>query len=172
VKIIGGRVEDDAACPNGLELLYDQRVSEETLGLGTDGNFDGRDTCSPVILPQLSSSLRHVQSLERVEVVAQRIDQFSKTELLQQTNGQQFRDHSPSLAHASISRILLCLFLELQTVCDKGAYGGSVEVVFADLRLDRLDQKLRDLWRSQLVPGKRSLALLHDQYAAGVGDVV
>jgi hypothetical protein len=165
-------VEDDAACPNGLELLYDQRVGEEALGLGTDRNLDGRDTCSPVVLPQLSSSLRYIQSLERVEVVTQRIDQLTKIELLKQADGQQLRDHSSCLAHASISRILLCLFLELQTVCDKGAYGGSVEVVFADLRLDRLDQELRDLGRSQLVPCERRLALLYDQYAARVGDVV
>jgi hypothetical protein len=141
-------VEDDAASPNGLELLYDQRVGEEALGLGADGNLDGRDTCSPVVLPQLSGSLGYIESFERVEVVTQRIDEFTKIEVLQEAHGQQLRDHGPCLAYTSVSRILLSLFLELQTVCDKGAYGRSVEVVFADLRLDGLDQELRDLGRS------------------------
>ena len=170
------RVEDDGACPYSLELLYDERVCEELLCLGPNGHLDGRNARRAGALdgPRAARSgcAGADETLQRVEVVAQRIDELAGGVLLQQTHGQQLTDEGARLVDANVSRVGLGLFPELQRVGQQALYGASGEVGGEDLLLDRLDEELRDLRGAQLVPGEGGLASLDDYYSYGVGGVV
>ena len=172
VQVVSSRMEDDGASPDCFELLYNEWVGEEALSLSSDGDLDRRDARSTVVLSQLGTTFGGAQSLERVEVVAQSINQFANREVFEQAHGQQLGHHRPRGTDTSIPGVLCGFFLELQAIGNQGAYRGAIEVFFADLGLDGFDQELRHLGRAQLVPREAGLAFLYDEDAARVGDVV
>ena len=169
-------MEDDGACPDGFQLLHDERVCEELLGLGANGYLDCRGAGRTRTLDSpgaaRSGGAGSDQTLQRVEVVAQRVDEFAGGVLLQQAHGQQLTGESPRVVHAHISWVRLGLLPELQTVGQEAVDGAAREVGRQDLLLDGLDEELRDLRGAQLVPGEGGLASLDDDYAYAVGGVV
>lgn len=151
-------------------------MGQEFLCLGADGHLDGGHAGRTRSLERPIAAGGHGagrgETLQRVEVVAQRIDEFAGGELLQQAHCQQLADEGPRVVDAHISRVHLALPAELQAVGQQTVYGATRKVVGEDALLDGLDQKLRDLRGSQLVPGEGGLALLEDDDADGMGRVV
>src|SRR5690242_10207420 len=115
---------------------------------------------------------RCLEALERVIVVAERVDQLPCSEFLEQAHSQQLAEERPCLANAHISGIRLSFLPELEAVCDQAVQSATIVVLCANLLLERLDEELRDLRRAQLVPAQGCLAALDDSCAYGVGVVV
>ncbi len=173
MEAVSNRVEDNCTGPNGLQLLHHQRVSQELLGLSANRNLQRRNArmLLPLTSPECAVS-RCFEALKRVKVVAQRIDQLPSGELFQQTHSQQLAEERPRLANAHIARICLSFLPKLEAIRYQAVQSATVVVLSTDLLLDRLDQKLRDLWRAQLVPAECCLAALYNGCTYSVGVVV
>lgn len=173
MEAVSDRMEDNRASPDGLQLLHNQRMRQEFLGLCANGNLECRDARMLLPLPvPVCAACLDLQTLQGVVVVAQRIDQLSCGELLQQAHSQQLAEKRPRLADTNISRICLSFLPELEAICDQAVQGTSREVLCANLLLYRLDQELRNLRRAQLVPAQSRFAALDDDLANVVGVVV
>ena len=110
--------------------------------------------------------------MQGVVVVAQRIDQFSCGELLQQAHSQQLTKERSRLADSHIARVCLSLLPKLEAVRYQAVQCAARVVFCADLLLYGLHKKLRHLRRAKLVPAKGGFAALDDESAYGVGVVV
>lgn len=173
MEAVSHGVEDDSACPDGLQLLHNQGMRKELLRLGADSNLQRRDTRMLWSLATPGwTTWGRLEPLQRIVIVAERIDQLSCRELLQQAHSQQLTKERTRLTDAHISWVCLPFFPELQAICNQAVQGATVVVLGADLLLDGLDEELGDLRRAQLVPTKRRLAALNDGCPYGVGVVV
>ncbi|KAH6607412.1 hypothetical protein Trco_003725 [Trichoderma cornu-damae] len=166
VQAVGGRVEGNGAVPDGLELLDHDRVGEEVLGRGPDGNLERRGPRrhqGPAFGPAAGAAgrggrpLRPRHALERVKVVGQRVDQLAGGVLLEELQGQQLTDLGSRAAGAGVGGIQLGFLGELEAVCHEGVERRPREVLVSNLLLHRLDEELGDLGGPQLVPRKRRL---------------
>ena len=62
--------------------------------------------------------------------------------------------------------------MKLQAICHESVFCRTRKVGGTDLLLDRLEQKLRDLWRPQLVPGQGCLAARNNEQPNYMCEVV
>ena len=98
--------------------------------------------------------------------------QFSRAEFFQQLDREKFTHQGSCLTGATIARVGVYLFIELQAVRHQRVQGRSGEMRCPDLLVYWFDQKLRHLWGSQLIPCQGRLAPRRNEQPNGVGEMV
>lgn len=121
MQAIGFGVEDDAACPDGLEVLDAEGVGEEALGLSSYGDLEGTGahgiaTSAGGFGEAGPLAGGQVHALEGIKVIGKGVDEVSYGVLAQEPHGQKLGHQGSGFAGADIAGRDEGLFIELEAV--------------------------------------------------------
>lgn len=101
-------------------------MRQEPFRLSADGHFEARDTSDGGTLASWSRIPtrgaigayrgRWRLTVERIEFIGERVNQFPRRVFSQQLDREKLAHHGPSLTHAAVSGIQMDLLRELKTV--------------------------------------------------------